>query len=388
MKLLNRNCFVCDSINGTSISIGKYYIASLGSLNLKLKVCKKCGSVFQNEIVDEETMGTYYKKFSNYLNQSLDNNPNELNTDCDERLFSVIQDNLKTQSVYDIGCATGHLLNKLKSNGWKVGGCDPSPEAVKIADKKYDIKLDCGLFDEIIYKGYKTDLIVLSHVLEHVYYPGELLKKAYQLLSEDGSILIEVPCFIAPEKWPNGYFTFEHINIFSENSLMNILKNNGFDILFKKITTENIVYPVITILAQKNGKNNKKLEYDNPLHSIDIINTFLNTDFKSWVNIENKLINKLINFNDIIIWGGGVHTSQLLNFTNLISIKNILCIYDSNESKYSEYILKYKITPPDFQLINRNNIAVVISSKASENEIAEFLHLNITDMNKIIKIYS
>ena len=70
MKLLNRNCFVCDSINGTSISIGKYYITSLGSLNLKLKVCKKCGSVFQNEIVDEETMGTYYKKFSNYLNQS------------------------------------------------------------------------------------------------------------------------------------------------------------------------------------------------------------------------------------------------------------------------------------------------------------------------------
>ena len=54
MKLLNRNCFVCDSINGTSISIGKYYITSLGSLNLKLKVCKKCSSVFQNEIVEEQ----------------------------------------------------------------------------------------------------------------------------------------------------------------------------------------------------------------------------------------------------------------------------------------------------------------------------------------------
>jgi len=196
-----------------------------------------------------------------------------------------------------------------------------------------------------------------------------------------------MPCFIAPEKWPNGYFTFEHINIFSENSLMNILKNNGFDILFKKITTQNIVYPVVTILAQKNDKSSKKLEYDNPLDSIDIINTFLNTDFKSWINIENKLINKLINFNDIIIWGGGVHTSQLLNFTNLTSNKNIYSIYDNNESKYSEYILKYKITAPDFQFINQNHIAVVISSKASENEIAEFLYSNITDKNKVIKIY-
>ena len=388
MKFIKRNCFVCDSANGTSISIGTYSIASLGSLNLKLKVCKTCGSVFQDEIIDEETMGTYYKNFSNYLNQAIDNNPNEINSNGDERLFSVIQNNLKTQRVYDIGCATGHLLNKLKSTGWDVGGCDPSSEAVEIADRKYGIKLDCGLFDKIIYEEYRTDLIILSHVLEHVYNPGNLLKKAHALLSLNGSILIEVPCFIAPEKWPNGYFTFEHINIFSENSLMNILKNNGFDILFKKITTENIFYPVITILAQKNEKSTKKIEYDNPLNSIDIINTFLNTDFKSWVNLENNLINKLIKFNDIIIWGGGVHTSQLLNFTNLISKKNILSIYDSNESKYSESILKYKITAPDFQFINQNHIAVVISSKASENEIAEFLYLNIIDQNKIIKIYS
>ena len=77
-----------------------------------------------------------------------------------------------------------------------------------------------------------------------------------------------------------------------------------------------------------------------------------------------------------------------MNIVLQISLLSYTGIYDSNESKYSEYILKYKITPPDFQLINRNNIAVVIFSKASENEIAEFLHLNITDMNKIIKIYS
>ena len=32
----------------------------------------------------------------------------------------------------------------------------------------------------------------------------------------EGHLLIEVPCLTNPENWGNGYFTFEHINIFSK----------------------------------------------------------------------------------------------------------------------------------------------------------------------------
>ena len=77
------------------------------------------------------------------------------------------------------------------------------------------------------------------------------LKKANRVLSPLGKILIEVPCLIYPEKWPNGYFTFEHINYFTEESLTSCLSQQGFTLIYTSVYADNLAYPVILVLAQK-----------------------------------------------------------------------------------------------------------------------------------------
>ena len=85
------------------------------------------------------------------------------------------------------------------------------------------------MMDEIP-KGSLFDIIVCSHVLEHVNEPGKFLRQLRSLLSVNGVIYIEVPL----EIWkgiPIQSDPVTHINFFTVNSLRNALLLHGFTAL-------------------------------------------------------------------------------------------------------------------------------------------------------------
>ena len=82
----------------------------------------------------------------------------------------------------------------------------------------------------------KYDLIVLSHVLEHVPYPAEVLSSVSKSMSKQSVLYIETPCELImrsddPLKFQKKKHWHEHINFFSKNSLLNLIDRGGLKLL-------------------------------------------------------------------------------------------------------------------------------------------------------------
>ena len=94
----------------------------------------------------------------------------------------------------------------------------------------------------------KYDLIILSHVIEHVSYPKVVIKEIKQLMNQDSILYIELPiekilktvwggsskkemltCLNSKKHW------HEHINFYSRKSLVKLINNCGLKIVKIKI---------------------------------------------------------------------------------------------------------------------------------------------------------
>jgi SAM-dependent methyltransferase len=147
-------------------------------------------------------------------------------------------------SVLDVACGEGFLLHQLyKDTQCKILGIDYSdygikknnPEIIKFF-KKGDIFKS---LNDLLINKLKFDFIFLRNVLEHVREPEILISKLSDLLNINGKLLITVPNdfswlqmelkragFINRDYWVNAP---EHLNYFTEVSLMQIVNNSGLE---------------------------------------------------------------------------------------------------------------------------------------------------------------
>ena len=388
MNTILRSCICCGNIEGQTISIGVYSIAGIGETEMNLKICNSCGSVMQDPVVSPEVMQYYYENLSNYTNVSRGGGPDSTSVEAMTRQISIIEDHIRPGSMYEVGCATGHALSELKQKGWLVTGCDPSAAAASVAAELYDIEIQTGQFEAVEIPDETFDLVLISHVLEHLYEPIECLRKAYRILQNGGYLLVEVPCLCNPENWGNGYFTFEHINIFSKNALLKCIVETGFLPKNIKISVNSAHYPVVTVMAQKvRDTVDYMLSNDNPIEIGELIATYLKSNDSEWDRINFRLANELDGFRKIVIWGGGVHTSQLLHNTSSIDRSRIIALVDIDEAKHGMEICGIKICSYMMVDLTDTEIAVVISSKAYEEEIKLFILNQLNAKSKIICLY-
>jgi 2-polyprenyl-3-methyl-5-hydroxy-6-metoxy-1,4-benzoquinol methylase len=141
---------------------------------------------------------------------------------------------IKPKKVLDVGCGTGGLLSIFKEKGCEVLGLDFNDEYLSIA-KINKINVKKGSLN-ILKKNDKFDLIILSHVLEHVLNPDLFLKETTNYLSTNGVIYIEVPSL---NSILNGVYDYDlrnylhntHISNFSIESLKLLGKKTGLKMI-------------------------------------------------------------------------------------------------------------------------------------------------------------
>jgi len=99
-------------------------------------------------------------------------------------------------TVLDLGSNQGYMSNFLAEVAKLVVGVDYNKEAVELADKRFskdNLTFICGeAFDYLETNHIKFDVLILSHILEHLDHPSELLAKLKKHFS---LIYIEVPDF-------------------------------------------------------------------------------------------------------------------------------------------------------------------------------------------------
>ena len=177
----------------------------------------------------------------------------------------------KKSNILDYGCNTGrHALNVKQAYGYNVMGADINPAAISVAQRK---GIPAELITPKFFEKYKFsfDIIINSHVLEHVDDPKDFLVNIRGLLKEDGTFVIAIPqerirgditplqilYFLSRLKFEN-----PHKHKFSKDQLFTLLKEAGFvpqDYIFCNLLppflTKHLIYLTSRSLVVKCTKN-------------------------------------------------------------------------------------------------------------------------------------
>ena len=177
----------------------------------------------------------------------------------------------ENSNVLDYGCNTGRHASFVKeSYGCNVMGADINTAAIAACKKK---GIPAEMISPIFFEKYKSsfDIIINSHVLEHVDDPKNFLVKLRGLLKEDGIFVITIPqerirgdittpqilYFLLRFKFEN-----PHKHKFSKNELYSLLEEAGFvpqDYIFcnflPPFLTKHLIYLTSRSLVVKCTKN-------------------------------------------------------------------------------------------------------------------------------------
>lgn len=167
-----------------------------------------------------------------------------------------------TRNVLDFGCGEASLLVELASEfpTSKFRGFDPSPASQIGYQKAERLGLNNLAISHLKPSGAKYDLIIASHVLEHLL-DFDLLRSWNSLLSESGLLYVEVPNslqYATNERLEFlYYFDRLHVNHFTPQSLTRLVAAHGFGYLghfeYEFPYRDGKEYPALGMLYRKGG---------------------------------------------------------------------------------------------------------------------------------------
>ena len=236
--LEEQSCYVCGEHKFHALSeidrYGFYYPTGM---------CKQCGNVQQERYYDDETISLFYSKYYRriwgirapmYLFDSQRNGHGW-------EIFEFLKSVANPKKVLEVGCGAGGILSRYADIGCEVLGIDFDENYLEAA-RKNSIPVKCGSIEQLSYNE-KYDLIILSHVLEHIKYPFDFLTKLSNHLTDEGVLYIEVPSL---EHVENGgykydllrYYQNAHTIHFTTKSLELLCKKSGF----KRIKADHFIH--------------------------------------------------------------------------------------------------------------------------------------------------
>lgn len=142
----------------------------------------------------------------------------------------------------DCGCGAGDNAHVLASRGWEVIGITISPDerskAAQHCSHVYVHDLECGIPEEV---SGPFDLIIFSHVLEHLFNPSRVLRDAERVLAPGGSVAVALPNvltwrirleFLAGrfEYQKGGIMDDTHVRFYTFESGKRLLEAHGFHV--------------------------------------------------------------------------------------------------------------------------------------------------------------
>lgn len=184
-------CSCCTSTKNELVYANMDSIYSLHPVNVVK--CLECSNVFTDPKPTEEELNAVYgntymypihftilgekkyraRKMANYIAKHLGA--------------------LEGKKVLEIGCMYGYLLEALGAKNINAEGIELDKTAVEHGLKN-GLKVSQTSVEDFVKTGSKTyDLVVLSHVLEHLREPEIILQKLKPLLNQNGLLVIAVP---------------------------------------------------------------------------------------------------------------------------------------------------------------------------------------------------
>ena len=226
-KTFHNSCLVCQGSDIKSIP---------GYERHDLSQCKTCGFVFMRKIPTQSELKEYYSTYAYETERKMP----EATKISIENLLNKFEKYRKNNSMLDVGCGEGWILEMAKTRGWQVYGTEFSPKAIDICSKK-GIKMYSGLLRAENIEEKEFDIIVSTETIEHINNPRGEINNFYQLLRQGGLLYITTPNFnsylrrLFKDKYDIIEYP-EHLSYYTKKTLNKLLKDSGFRKL-KLLTT-------------------------------------------------------------------------------------------------------------------------------------------------------
>jgi len=154
-----------------------------------------------------------------------------------DRRYNFIQQYVESnESILEVGIGYGFLLEKMLENKYNIDGLEVAldkKENVELRLKKEILDWDLSSEEFCNSVGKKYDCIMMFQVFEHILKPDVFLSNLRQIISEEGTVIIEVPNFDdntlkISEEYLDFYYQEAHQSYFNFQTLKKILEKSRF----------------------------------------------------------------------------------------------------------------------------------------------------------------
>ncbi len=211
-------------------------------LYFSTNLCKKCGLVYTNPRMTQSS----YNEFYNLEYRKLYGGKERANDDFfhwqrkfGKRIYHFLDSNNLIKeaklSILEVGCGAGGIIDYFREKGHHVKGIDLGEEYINYGKEKHNLDLEIGTLNELSLQK-KPDLIIYSHVLEHILDIKSEIDLIKNIMKKDTILYVEVPGIKQIHNNYDSnilkYFQNAHTFHFTLESLTNLMHQTGFELIF------------------------------------------------------------------------------------------------------------------------------------------------------------
>jgi len=197
-----------------------------------LSRCDNCTHIFANPCPTQEFIQSLYGETEDplYQEEARGRSKNF------KRILTILDKIHPGQGIlFDVGAATGILLDISRERGWRVEGIEPSAWAVRTARDRYNLTILEGAFEAAQLPENHYSVVTMVDFIEHIPRPFDAISTAKKILLPGGTLCLVTPDInslaarIMGKKW--WHYRPGHLGYFSKQSLEFLLQRTGLHII-------------------------------------------------------------------------------------------------------------------------------------------------------------
>lgn len=366
-----RNCPICKNTSNILLRQFNYAIFDDSPLDnsYNLVLCDNCKFIFYDTKNTLKNIHDYYTQNLHYI---ITENSGTGSSNTNEKLRYIYMLSLlqkykisKNSTIIDIGSAKGGFLSFLKMRGYNnLLAIDLLPECINYI-RSNKISAEIGSIENLssTINNKSADVIILSHILEHVIDLQLAMEELNHIIKDNGLIYVEVPIPINNSSFkdaPLWDYLYEHINYFSTYDLIALFKNNNFICLefsIKEIQNGNGKIQCCCAIFKKLNiyKLEKSYKLDKSL-------------------LEEKFYEIIKSQIPCYVWGISEYMQLMIKELNIDKC-NIISYLDNSKYKQTKTINKIPIQSPEIlkTINNLNNTIIILPVEPYANSMNNYL---------------